>query len=255
MGVLSKGCSPEHPNVGLLNPDGGVAGSLKRSLPMWEAARPPAAVLEWINHGVSLRFRSTLRPIHIPNRTFNEREHQFVREERDRLLASEAISRRQHRPFACLPLGVVPKKNGKLRLIHDERYINAHMEVPKFKNEGLDAVADMVEPGDLLAKLDLKDGYHHIPIALESRDYLGFEIDGDFFVWNILPFGLAISPYIFVKTIRPTLQLLRSKGIRINAYMDDFRWQRSQASSSNIWRRCWRCCAVWAGTSTSTSAT
>ncbi len=152
-----------------------------------------------------------------------QRERTPIREGGAGLPAGDgAISGRERCPFACLPLGVVPKKNGKLRLIHDERYINAHMKVPKFKNEGLDAVADMVESGDLLAKLDLKDSYYHIPIAPASRDYLGFEIDGEFFVWNVLPFGLAISPYVFVKTIRPTLQLLRAKGIKINAYMDDF---------------------------------
>ena len=60
------------------------------------------------------------------------------------LLAGSAIEVKRHEVHICSPLGVVPKKNGKLRLILDLRYLNKHLVKHKFKFEDLRVVADLL---------------------------------------------------------------------------------------------------------------
>src|SRR5690606_15941021 len=56
----------------------------------------------------------------------------------------------------------------------------------------------------------------------EDRTYMGFAFQGRFYQWNALPFGLAISPWAFTKLVKVAVDMLRARGIRINAYVDDF---------------------------------
>ena len=52
-------------------------------------------------------------------------------------------------------------------------YSNAH-----FKMEGLPALRDLIQPGDYLCKLDIKDAYVGVPIHPASRKFLSFEHHG-----------------------------------------------------------------------------
>ena len=64
------------------------------------------------------------------------------------------------KPKILSPIHAVPKKNGKFRLVIDMRYLNSHLMVPKFKMEGLETLASMVEKGDHMFMVDLQDDYH-----------------------------------------------------------------------------------------------
>ena len=52
---------------------------------------------------------------------------------------------------------------------------------------------------------DLKSGYHHVEIASVHQTFLGFswkfhQAEGcQYFVLSVLPFGLSMAPYIFIK--------------------------------------------------------
>lgn len=89
------------------------------------------------------------------------------------------------------PPRVVPKKNGKLRLIHQLQRLNDQLHQPAhFKMEDLSVVAPQLQEDDLMMTLDLDQAYHHVEIHPAHRKYLGFEWEGRFYVWNVLPFGL-----------------------------------------------------------------
>ena len=113
----------------------------------------------------------------------------------DLLKAGSVYKVRQQDIAICSPLGVVPKKNGKLRLILDLRYLNKHLSVRKFKYEDLLVVSQIAAKGDWFITFDLRNGYHHIDIGREHWKYLGFSfpINGcvKYFVFTSLPFGLA----------------------------------------------------------------
>ena len=72
---------------------------------------------------------------------------------------------------------------------------------------------------------DLKSGYHHVDIHKEHWKYLGFAwVEGPntkYYVFCVLPFGLATTPYLFTKLLRPLVKHWRGQGIRAIVYLDD----------------------------------
>lgn len=150
-------------------------------------------------------------------------ELSFVRTELARLVVVGAVSKIGSRPLFCLPLGVVPKKNGKLRLIHDLRHLNKFLRrPPHFKMEDLGAVAAQLQEGDQLLSYDLEQGYYHVELHPSIRQFFGFQFEGQYYMWNVLPFGLSTAPLVFTKVMRPVVNHLRQIGLRINLYLDDF---------------------------------
>ena len=75
------------------------------------------------------------------------------------------------------------KKNGKFWLVIDMRYLNSHLVVPKFKMEGLDTLAKMVEPEDHMFTVDLQDGYYHINMHESAIPYMGFHWEGQYYAY------------------------------------------------------------------------
>ena len=55
--------------------------------------------------------------------------------------------------------------------------------------------------------------------------YLGFQwgnVDGQqFYMFTVLPFGLATACYIFTKLMRPLVKRWRGNGLRAVVYLDD----------------------------------
>lgn len=132
------------------------------------------------------------------------------------------------------PLGVVPKRNGKFRLIVDLRYLNSHISAPRFRYEDINDLATVIRDTDLTYSIDFCSGFHHISIRQEDRDLLGFSWRGIFYIFNVLPFGLSLSPWLFTRMTRPALAYLRSKSHRMAMYMDDLLGCVSPHQSSQL---------------------
>ena len=84
----------------------------------------------------------------------------------------------------------------------------------------------MFSEGDYFFTFDLKSGYHHIDIHPEHQKFLGFHWvfeDGTsrYFVFKVLPFGLASACYVFTKVLRPLIKRWRGKGIPSILFLDD----------------------------------
>ena len=190
----------------------------------WINIGAPAEVISWLSNGVMLPFAERPKPFHIPNYKLTFTHGIFVAKELAQLIqAGSIVECDPCSPPKCIsPIHCVPKKGGKLRLIIDLRQINQHLEVPKFCYEDIQVVSQLVQPDDYMVTLDLKNGFHHIPINKADQEYLGFSFRGKLYKWTVLPFGLKISPYVFCKTIRAVIAYLRSENLRIVAYMDDF---------------------------------
>jgi ribonuclease HI len=56
----------------------------------------------------------------------------------------------------------------------------------------------------------------------KDQQYLGFEWEGEYYVFTALPFGLASAPWCFTKVMLVVVRSLRAKGVRVIAYLDDF---------------------------------
>ena len=119
------------------------------------------------------------------------------------------------------PMFVVPKKGGKWRPIINLKSLNQFVEKPHFKMEDIRSLRDILQEGDQMAKLDLKDAYFSVPVAEDHRKFLQFQWRDQLLQFTCLPFGLSSAPYVFTKLLRPVLTSLRDKGVRCLIYLDD----------------------------------
>ena len=118
---------------------------------------------------------------------------------------------------------VRPKKEtNKFRPIMNLKRLNAHTPYIHFKMEGMKNVSDLLNQGDYMVKIDLKDAYWHIGIHQESRKYLRFRWDQKLYEMGVLAFGVGPGPRIFTKLLKVPLTVLRRLMIRLVAYLDDF---------------------------------
>ncbi len=58
-----------------------------------------------------------------------------------------------------------------------------------------------IQPQDWFAAIDLKDAYIHVSILLRHRPFLRFAFEGRAWQYRVLPFGLALSPRVFMKVV------------------------------------------------------
>eukprot|EP00898_Chlorokybus_atmophyticus_P007482 jgi/Chlat1/7735/Chrsp66S07209 len=88
--------------------------------------------------------------------------------------------------------------------------------------------------------LDMKSGYHHIPIAKPERRFLGVAFDGHYFKWNVLPFGLNQACFVFTAVQSVVHRPLREAGIGTVAYIDDMHMAHTDHAHLR-----WRLQLVW----------
>ena len=119
-------------------------------------------------------------------------------------------------------LFLVPKPDGSFRPIIDLKKLNQFIVVPSFKMENLFSIIAALQPQEWITKIDLKDAYHHILVHVNIRKYFRFVVAGTVYQFRVLPFGLSTAPREFTKTLAPVVHLLRSQGIQVHAYLDDW---------------------------------
>ena len=200
----------------------GLAAQLQHNIDKWQHITNNSYVIKWLAEGVHLPFDLEPLPFHLNNSTFTKEQEQFIDTEVQKLVRSGALQHTLIKPTCISPIGCVPKKQGKFRLIINLRKLNESCFPPSFQNEDIKVVLDLVKPNDNLITLDFKDGFHHIPVLKDHHRFLGVEWKGQWYMWTVLPFGLNASPYFFEKTLRPVICYLRSLGLRIVCYVDDF---------------------------------
>lgn len=117
---------------------------------------------------------------------------------------------------------LVPKSGDRWRLVFNLKPLNQFVEKAHFKMESLSVLPDLVSEGAWMAKLDLRDAFHSIPIHQRSRRFLCFHWAGHQWRYTCLPFGLSESPRAFTKILRPVAAWLRAMGIVLIVYLDDW---------------------------------
>ena len=201
------------------------AGSLSLHVDEWQQLQGiNDSVLQWIKEGVVLPFSEEPETFELHNKVFSDTDFFFIESEIKDLLKSGAIEECVTRPKCVSPMNCVPKKGGKKRLITDLRKLNSFCVSPKFKYEDVKTVISQIATDDYMISLDLKNGYQHVLVHPDSRDFLGIHWQGRYYRWRVLPFGLNYSPYVFCKIVRQVATHLRSScsSFRACFYIDDF---------------------------------
>ena len=87
--------------------------------------------------------------------------------------------------------------------------------------EAIHTLKDLLKRNDWMTKVNLKDAYFMIPIHRSNRSVLRFSNQNRLYQFLCLPFSLSWAPWVFTKTLRPVLTLLRELGVRLVAYIND----------------------------------
>lgn len=205
-------------------------GSLRASA--WLCINAPETIVNWILEGVPLHLATNPPTCVLQNRNFTWTQAKFVGKEVALLLQRDSIRLVEARFAWCvLPISVVLKKSGKLRLVLDCRHVNEHIQCPSFKQEGVDSVAQQISEGNHLVSIDLERGFHHLKLRPDQRKYVCFQWRGKIYQWVAMPFGLKCAPYLFSKTVHPVVLHFRKIGIRNSVWVDDFLFMLKPSTS------------------------
>lgn len=122
------------------------------------------------------------------------------------------------------PILLVPKKEirGKKawRLCVDFRVINQNKLVAdKFPLPRIDDILDQLGRAKWFSTLDLKSGFHQIPLDEDSRDITTFSTDNGSYRFTRLPFGLKTSPNSFQRMMSMAFAGITPEKAFL--YMDD----------------------------------
>ena len=201
--------------------------SLVNNLPAWEALPASRWALGTIRSGFRLLWGPRRPPLRFSPPTFrppgSAERAAVLREEVAALVKKGAVEVvTSPSPGFYGHLFCVPKVSGGWRPVLDLSALNQFLlEVP-FKMETAASIREAVRPGDWGASLDLTDAYFHVPIAKADRKWLRFVWEDQIFQFRALPFGLSLAPWVFTMIARELGKVLRSMGIRIRMYLDDW---------------------------------
>lgn len=116
----------------------------------------------------------------------------------------------------------VPKPHSdKLRWVLDSRLLNQHLLRPRFRLEGIAEIRHMLNRGDFMASIDIKDAFLQVPVDPHHRRYLAFHALGRQFRFKRMSFGTCVAPFTFTALLKPVLAHLHQLGFRATAYLDD----------------------------------
>ena len=134
----------------------------------------------------------------------------------------------------CSGVGVVPKKNGKWRMIHHlsappGSSVNVHIPKDPYSLQYSsvdDAVCLLCSLGNgaQMAKVDLKFAFRIIPVQKQDWELLGIHWHNQYYVHTCLSFGLRSAPYLFNQFADALEWILKtSYGLRwVIHYLDDY---------------------------------
>jgi hypothetical protein len=117
---------------------------------------------------------------------------------------------------------LVPKRGGEWRKVIDCREVNKYIKDQTFIMEDHRTARTLIERGDYATSIDIKEAYHHIPVATEFQPYLSFAYAGKYYQYRGMPFGVKHAPRIFTQVMRAAIREIRVKwSVRSILYLDD----------------------------------
>lgn len=194
--------------------------SLQAQAAIWEQMFPNRTEVKMVRQGVYVPIYPNPPQFFQTPFRLDQAQSTVIENEITRLLAVGAIVQVATSTWSVNPF-VVTQPNGKQRVCFDMSRLTEWLQVPSFKMETLVDARNQIRHGDWLAKIDLTDAYHSVPIHPESQHLLGFHWKNRQFQWKVLPFGLASAPWLFTRMIRCALSRLRAQGMNFVQYLDD----------------------------------
>lgn len=116
------------------------------------------------------------------------------------------------------PVLLVKKKNGEQRLCIDYRKLNSLTIKDSHPLPRIDDQIDKLQGGNFFISLDLRSGYHQVPIEEPSKHFTAFVTPEGQYEYNRIPFGLSNAPRVFQRLMTKILRPVRENSA---LYLDD----------------------------------
>lgn len=177
-------------------------------------------------------------PQPVPPRRLAPSRRAIVTKEVQRLL-KENIIRPSTSPYAA-PIVLVPKKNGETRMCVDYRRLNEITLAMKFPLANVRDCLDRLSGSRYFCTLDLKSGFHQMPLHPESIPLTAFVTPDGLYEFLRVPFGLKNASSYFQKTMSELLSGLLHHGVEV--FIDDIcihapTWQLLAERLRNVLKR------------------
>ena len=142
-----------------------VGGRLAHFAKNWREITNDPWILETIQ-GYQVEFHSIPQQIRCPNKIrLDATQSQALTKEVEELVRKEAIIAApiEQRGFTS-QMFLVPKPDGSWRPVINLKSLNSYVVTRHFKMESIRTAKGLMQSGDWLVKLDLKDAYFSVPI-------------------------------------------------------------------------------------------
>jgi hypothetical protein len=122
---------------------------------------------------------------------------------------------------------VNPDGTIKQRLVIDlSRWVNKFISPDRYTMARFQDALALSSRGDYQSVFDVSKAYHHLRLAPESYDLVGFCVVGEdvkerFYHFVVVVFGLGPAGQALGRVMRPVLSFLSKMGIRNLMYVDD----------------------------------
>ena len=199
-----------------------LAGRLQHFLSNWQLLTRDQFILEMVV-GIQIPFTIFPHQSRVPPPTFhNQSEKVAIDQEISEMLQKGAIQVVSPMNGEFLSsVFLVKKKDGGNRPVINLKELNSYVTYQHFKMEGLYLLKHLIQTGDWMIKIDLKDAYFTVPVSKPHQPLLRFMHRGLRYQFSCLPFGLGPAPRLFTKLLKPVVALLRRLGLRLVIYLDD----------------------------------
>lgn len=151
--------------------------------------------------------------------------HHYKKDVTDQIqeLLDSGIIRNSNSPYSS-PIWVVPKKadasgTQKVRVVIDYRKLNEKTVNDKFPIPQIEEILDSLGKSVYFSTLDLKSGFHQIPMDRKYQAKTAFSTDKGHFEFTRMPFGLKNGPATFQRAMNHVLNGLVGEVCYV--YLDD----------------------------------
>ena len=177
----------------------------------------------------TIPFDDEATPQYQSPRNFSPKEAELIKAENDKMLESDITEPAPITcPHASNPILAAKKdpttgEYTDIRFCIDFRHINRRTRRFTYRTLTPDQLFQRIGKTRFITTLDLKSGYHLIPIPEHERNKTAFWVGNRLYRYKRMPFGLAGSPAYFQETMDHTFHdLLDASGKPYTAiYLDD----------------------------------
>lgn len=177
---------------------------------------PAGVIPRPVEHQIKLQPGATPPPVR-PLRHQSARDTQVMSEYIEKLLKLGQI-RVSNSPFGAAAL-IVYKKDGEPRVVVDYRALNEITVKDRYPLPLMDELFDRVHGAKFFTKIDLRSGFHQIPMAEGDIEKTAFRTRYGSYEYTVLPMGLCNAPSTFQRLMNETFSDMLDRWLL--SFLDD----------------------------------